>query len=267
MKEEQTVKDFGDQWSIHGSLAEDYWTSDLMFRDHFENQDLPFANLMDSIVADVGSGSGRILKMISRYNPKKLYGIEPSHGFKILQENSREIQCLQLINSSAEDFNLPQKADFIFSFGVIHHIPKPELAVKNIYDQLSDSGMFILWVYGYENNEIYVKFQEKFRKVIRLIPDSILEIIALASTYLLDIYRSMSSAIFASKLPLTGYLEELFSKCGRQQKKYIVFDQLNPLYAKYYRREEVISLLKEAGFSDISLFHRHLYSWTALAKK
>ena len=27
--------------------------------------------------------------------------------------------------------------------------------------------------------------------------------------------------------------------CSREEKKYIVFDQLNPTYAKYYRLEEL----------------------------
>jgi SAM-dependent methyltransferase len=263
----RTIQDFGNQWLIHGSLAEDYWTSDEMFRDHFENQTPPFFDLRDRVVVDIGSGSGRVLKMLSRYQPKRLIGVEPSHGFEVLRNNTREIANLELVNLPAEKFVLSNKANVAVSLGVIHHIPNPIDAVKNIYNQLSENGTFIMWVYGFENNRSYVFFQQFFRKFFRLAPDLVLDRISLAITYLLDTYLFVSKSLCHSRLPLTIYLDKLFSKCGRLQKKYIVFDQLNPVYAKYYKKSEVIKLLTEAGFSSIELFHRHSYSWTAIARK
>lgn len=262
-----TINDFGNQWQIHGSLETDYWTSDELFRDHFENQIPPFRTLREKVVVDIGSGSGRILKMLDRYQPKCLIGIEPSHGFKILKQNTRSLSNLKLYNQSAERFRLKAKADFAISLGVIHHIPNPDCALKNIYNNLADNGVFIMWVYGFENNQLYVLFQFLFRRLIRLVPDRILDKISFVVTYILDAYLFLSKKLFLSKLPLTLYLNNLFSKCGREQKKYIVFDQLNPVYAKYYRREELIALLRNAGFTKIHLFHRHSYSWTAIAQK
>lgn len=263
----RTIKDFGNQWLIHGSLDDDYWTSDQMFRDHFEGQSLPFSSLSESVVVDIGSGSGRILKMLSRYQPKLMFGVEPSHGFDVLLKNTRDIPNLKLINLPAEKFQLETQADFAFSFGVIHHIPNPNEALKNIYRQLSDKGTFIMWVYGIENNRIYVAIQVVFRQIFRLVPDLVLDRVSLGITFLLDVYLLISKSVFKSSLPLTLYLDRLFSKCGRTQKKYIVFDQLNPAYSKYYKKKEVIELLTAAGFSSIKMFHRHSYSWTAIAQK
>jgi hypothetical protein len=45
-------------------------------------------------------------------------------------------------------------------------------------------------------------------------------------------------------------------------KRYLtVYDQLNPAYARYYRRAEAVDLLASAGFSDVQVYHRHGYSW------
>lgn len=266
-KRKATISDFGNQWVIHGRLDDDYWTSDQMFRDHFENKKPPFEDLEGLRVVDVGSGSGRILKMISRYNPKKLIGVEPSQGFNILRENTKGIPNLELVNLGAEEFSTISPVDYVFSLGVIHHIPNPEPAVENIYLNLVPGGYFVMWVYGYENNELYVFLQAFLRPILRLLPDFFLEKFSLLLTYILDVYLGISRVFCFSKLPLTKYLSELFSKCGRVQKKYIIFDQLNPAFAKYYKKEEVIDLLKRVGFSEISLFHRHSYSWTAIAKK
>jgi hypothetical protein len=47
------------------------------------------------------------------------------------------------------------------------------------------------------------------------------------------------------------------------KKRYLnIYDQLNPAYAKYYRRDEAIALLADAGFVDVRVHHRHGYSWT-----
>ena len=45
-------------------------------------------------------------------------------------------------------------------------------------------------------------------------------------------------------------------------KRYLtIYDQLNPAYARYYRRPEAVDLLAAAGFSDVHVHHRHGYSW------
>lgn len=266
-KAQKTVADFGNQWSNHGEIDAGYWSSDELFRDHFEDQKPPFENLKDKIVLEVGSGSGRILQMLNRYNPVKLIGVEPSSGFAVLTKNTAGLKNLTLINASGGEFFVPGGVDIVFSLGVIHHIPEPDLVIKNISKNLKLNGLFIMWVYGYENHKLYVLFQKFFRPLLRLLPDQVLNLLSLILTYFLDFYLCVSKIAFRSKLPLTKYLSNLFSKCSRKHKKYIVFDQLNPLYAKYYKKNEAIGLVSQFGLELVSIYHRNLYSWTLIAKK
>jgi len=67
-KKEQTIKDFGHQWQIHGKLSDGHWLSDQNFRDHFP-KDFDFSIFYNSKVLEIGSGSGRILHMLSHYSP------------------------------------------------------------------------------------------------------------------------------------------------------------------------------------------------------
>lgn len=69
-KKSKTLKNFGDQWRIHVQLRSDYWTSDQMFRDHFP-KDFDFSIFHGATVLEMGSGSGRILNMLSAYRPAK----------------------------------------------------------------------------------------------------------------------------------------------------------------------------------------------------
>ncbi len=50
----------------------------------------------------------------------------------------------------------------------------------------------------------------------------------------------------------------------RRRRYEVVFDQLNPAYAKYYCEEEGRTLFEQAGFADIKLHHRHGYSWSVI---
>jgi hypothetical protein len=47
----------------------------------------------------------------------------------------------------------------------------------------------------------------------------------------------------------------------------VIYDQLNPAYAKYYTRDEAQSLLERHGFSDVRLHHRHGMSWTVVGTR
>ena len=49
-----------------------------------------------------------------------------------------------------------EKFDFVFSLGVIHHIPNYQKVCSNIFNSLKKNGQFVCWVYGYEGNEIYI---------------------------------------------------------------------------------------------------------------
>ena len=59
----------------------------------------------------------------------------------------------------------------------------------------------------------------------------------------------------------------VLKKCSFNNRKYIIFDQLNPSYSKYYSKDDVENLLKSSGFKKFEIFNRHKYSWTVIAEK
>ena len=74
---DKTIRDYNDQWKLQGELNEDYWAFDNILFDQFTN--LFSANeVKDKIIADVGAGTGRVIKTLIKYNPGKIYAIEPS---------------------------------------------------------------------------------------------------------------------------------------------------------------------------------------------
>ena len=147
---------------------------------------------------------------------------------------------------------------------MIHHIPEYEIVCKKIYKGLKPGGKFIIWVYGYENNQLYLRIFNNLRRVTRIIPDLLLRILSkflnISAVFYIILCRILN-------MPLKDYFKNVFSKCSFKKREEIIFDQLNPSFAKYFKKEELLSLLKTSGFKNIEIHNRHNYSWTAIAEK
>ena len=97
-----------------------------------------------------------------------------------------------------------------------------------------------------------------------MLPDSVLRIFCTFLNLVSYLYIFLCKFI---KLPMQQYMLEVFGKCSFEKRNYIIFDQLNPSYSKYFTKSEVFSLLKNSGYKDINIKHRYKYSWLAIAKK
>ena len=260
----KTIKDFNDQWKLQGELNSDYWASDQILFDQI-SEIFPVESIKGMIVGDVGAGTGRVVKTFLKYHPKKIYAIEPSiTGINHINQNLKNNKNLEVINSDGLSFKTPELCDFIYSLGVIHHIKNPTDILKNINKNLKSKGKILVWVYGYENNILYICIYKFLSIITKKLPDKILYFIAMLLNGCLQPY------IFLCKffnLPLKKYFLEVFNKCGWVKRNDIIFDQLNPAYAKYYKKKEIEKELLDAGFVNLKFYHRHSYSWTVLGEK
>lgn len=262
---EQTVKDFGNQFVRLDTLG-GYWGSESMFKDYFGEIFDP-NEIKDKLVAEVGSGSGRIIRMILNHKPKHVYAIEPSKCIEVARKNLKDFSNITYVNETGDNFTLNSGEggmDLFFSLGVIHHIMNPKDVLLNIHKHLKEDGKFILWVYGHENNELYVFIYKVLSFFTKRMNDTALELFSTVLNLILTPYIFLCRFL---KLPMRSYLTEVLGKCSFEHRKYIIFDQLNPAYAKYYKRDEIINELKAANFKIDKCYHRHNYSWTIVCTK
>ncbi len=258
----ESYKDFGEQFLVDSKI-DGYFGSQEMLRDIIYPFDL--RRIKGKAVMEVGCGSGRILKNLLECEPEKIIAVEPSVAIDVAKRNNVDaLEKVEFDNIKAEDIDRRYEIDFCFSIGVLHHIPNADIAVRNIYRALKTGGEFVLWVYGHEGNEIYLAIFNNLRRITRILPDSMLRILCSILNLFCSFYIILVKVF---PLPLKEYMLKDFQKDSWEKRNYVIFDQLNPSFAKYYKRDEVESLLKNAGFSIVDIVHRHSYSWTVIAKK
>lgn len=259
---QETIRDFGDQWTRYRE-NEGYYASATLLADIVEPL-LAVSAVQGKRVADIGSGTGRIDNMLLDAGAAHVVAVEPSAAFDVLVRNVRRPEAVTALNLAGDSLPATGDLDLVVSIGVLHHIPDPAPVMLAALRALAPGGRMLAWLYGREGNEAYLAFAEPLRALTRRLPHSLL----VAVVWLL--YPALAAYIALARrfnVPLRDYLNSYLGKLSPDQRRLVMYDQLNPAYAKYYTRAEAIALLDRAGFADVRVHHRHGYSWTVVGEK
>lgn len=260
-QDDQTIRDFGDQWSHYGD-NDGYYGSVELLADMLGPL-VPFDELRGARVADIGSGTGRIVRMLLDAGVASVVAVEPSVGVEILRENLRDFgERVEVIHGRGDELPAGRELDFAISIGVIQFIRDPQPTLRAARDALRPGGKLVIWVYGYEGNAAYVLGLTALRSVTTRLPHWALAGFCQLLTGLVDAYIALCR-LTRLRLPMRDYLVNTLARVTRRERMLTIYDQLNPSYVKYYRRNEVAEMLERAGFVDVELHHRRGYSWTA----
>lgn len=259
----KTISDFGEQW-VNYRDNPGYYGSVNLLADIFGPL-LSMEELKGARVADIGSGTGRIVNMLLDGGANHVVAVEPSAAYSVLRENTASRQdSITYINNRGESLPPDADLDLVVSMGVIHHIPDPDPVLAAAFQALKPGGRILLWLYGFEGNENYLRLIEPLRSITKRLPHRILQGICALMNLILDAYIFLCRFL---PLPMRQYMRNVLARLPRSVRGLTIYDQLNPAYAKYYRREEAEALLQRAGFEDVRVYHRHGYSWTVSGRK
>lgn len=259
---QKTIADFGDQWTTY-TENEGYYASQEMLHDILGPLLDPKA-LEGQACAEVGAGTGRISSMLLNSGAGHVTAIEPSRAISVLEKNmARYKDRVTVVGDSGETFDL-RDLDYIFSIGVLHHIPDPAPTVRRMHDALKPDGTAVIWLYGREGNKAYLTLVEPLRWLTRKLPVRVNAALAALLYVPLAAYIALCRFL---PLPMRHYMRNVLAPIGGKAIRLVIIDQLNPMWAKYYTGEEARRLLEAVGFVDVQLYHRHGYSWTAVGRR
>lgn len=256
--DQKTIADFGGQWTRYTDNSGHYGSLAL-FADICEPL-LRLDEVRGTIIADIGAGTGRIVNMLLDAGAAHVTAIEPSESFSVVISNTAaRADKVQVIHG--DGLAIPQSGafDFVTSIGVLHHVEDPAPIVAAAARALKPDGRILIWLYGREGNGAYLAVVEPLRAVTKRMPHRLLAFLCYILDALVMAYTSASRIV---PLPLRLYLQTVYARLAPDKRRLVIYDQLNPAYAKYYREDEARALLEQNGFRNVCTYHRHGYSWS-----
>ena len=255
---ERTIADFGEQWTRFTTNDGFYGSLDLL-RDICEPL-VPIAAFQGRVVAEIGSGTGRIVQMMLAAGAARVVALEPSVAFEVLERNMAPFgDRVELHRETGDRLPANLDLDLVVSIGVIHHIPDPAPVLRAAFRALRPGGRILVWLYGHEGNSAYLSLVLPLRRLTTRLPPGVTLALARVLSAMFTMYIGVSRVV---PLPLRGYIQNVIGNFTPARRTEVIYDQLKPAYAKYYTREEAIDVIRSAGFVDIGIHHRHGYSWT-----
>lgn len=248
---------FGFEWDKYAEINPQY---ELQFKNWVSP--LGPADFNDKVVLDAGCGMGRNSYWTLKWGAQKLTAFDyDKRTVAAAKKNLEQFSNAEVLFESIYDINWQNQFDIAMSIGVIHHLEDPQQALTNMVRALKPGGTLLLWVYSHEGNEWIPKYVDPIRKnITSRLPVSIVYWLA----YFCSIPLWLVIKIFYGPTP---YLHQL-SKFKFWHVHSIVFDQLIPTVANYWKKEEVVHLLEQLPVNDIRISHPPNGSgWTAIAVK
>jgi len=265
-----TVEGFGYEWTTSEAyLQNTQFSSAETFFQFIEPVQRDF--FKGKLVLDAGCGAGRFTLLAQQFGAAGVVGVDLSDSVDVAFRSSRALPNVLIIQADLFALPLkPQRFDYAFSVGVLHHTANPRGAFDSVVKLVKPSGGISAWVYGRENNGWIIYGLNPIRNHLtsRLPRKALLALSYLITAPMYVILKGIYRPVGHSKR-LAGLKKFLFyfdylyflGQFGFHEQAYIVFDHLVPVIAEYIPRDEFTRWFNENGLQDVVITSRAGNSW------
>lgn len=255
IKNNNSIERFSYSWQKFNTILPEHETQFLKWIYPLKQKDF-----RGKIVLDAGCGIGRNSYWALKYGARELVAFDYDKNIiRIAQKNLSEFPIARIRYSSIYDINYVNKFDIVFCIGVIHHLEEPALALKSLYRATKKTGKLIIWVYADEGNEFIVKYINPIRSITCQLPLKITYYLSYIFSVIIYIYVRL----FSQQRP---YYKQI-SKFSFRHIHNIIFDQLIPKIAYYWKKTEIVNILKKAQILSYKIWKTNGNSWTIIITK
>ncbi len=268
----ETIESFGEEWTTFDSFNETeiYNAGDNYF------DIVPEEILKNTTNAlDVGCGTGRW----SYYLAGKVGFVECIDPSKAVVAASKLLANKNNIRiSKAGVDNIPFAEgtfDFVFSLGVLHHVPDTRKAVKACVQKLKSNGHILLYLYYSLENRGWVfktlfHLSNSLRCIVSKLPGVIKRLVCDLLAVLIympfvvvsrTLIKLNLSAAFVARIPLSWYADKSFNIIRNDS-----LDRFGTPLEQRFSKQQITDMLIHAGCTDI-VFADNAPYWRVIAKK
>ncbi len=262
-----TALSFGYEWNHFPEMRAEW---ERNFQDYFAPHTPE--SFRGKRVLDGGCGTGRHAFHAAR-NGAEVWAVDLGSAVEVAHRNTAEFANASVVQADLYHLPfVPESFDFVYSIGVLHHLPDPEAAFRNLLRYLKPGGRAHIYLYwkpeGQPVKRALLAAAGAARQVTTRIPHRLLHGLsypaaaaAFASfVWPYQILRAVGLGGVAERLPMKQYAQYPFRVCVNDQ-----FDRFSAPIENRYTRAEVRGWLERAGLEEIVV--RSNFGWCATGRK
>lgn len=268
--DKKTVESFGEEWSKFNSFSD----VDLNVTGDEYFDIVPEHVYKDKKVLDAGCGTGRWSKYISA-KASEIEAVDPSSA--VFSAASVLQDCDNARVSQASIDNLPfadNSFDFVFSLGVLHHIPDTQNAMNKCVLKVKPGGLFLVYLY-YSLDNRGLLFRALFyisnimRKVVSKLPSAIKKMVCDLLAVVIYLPFISISKLFSllgldnliKYIPLSYYSNKSLNIIRNDS-----LDRFGTPLEQRFSKKEIEAMMRNAGLNEILFSDSEPY-WHAVGRK
>jgi SAM-dependent methyltransferase len=264
----ETALSFGFEWARFPEMYEEWSQS---FLDYMQPHGPGF--FRGKKVLDAGCGNGRFAYYAAKYGAE-VWAIDLGPAVEVAQKNTEAVGNVQVIQA---DLHRPPFAlesfDFIYSIGVLHHLPDPEVAFQNLLRYLKPGGEIQIYLYwspeGQPIKRALLAMAAVGRKITTRLPHKMVYALAFPAAVaafaffvwpyrLLKVIPGLKS--LAEKIPMKQYAGFPFRVCVNDQ-----LDRFSAPIENRYTKQQVADWLLRAKLESTKV--NAAYGWVGTGRK
>ena len=270
--DQDTVNSFGDEWEKFSNFSTE--EINKIGDEYFDIVDDAILN-KESIVLDMGCGSGRWSKYVAP-KVKFVEAIDPSDAIVSATGLLNENKNVRTTKASSDNVPFDDESfDFIFSLGVLHHIPNTKQALIDIVKKVKIKGYVLIYLYYSLDNRGFLyksifNLSALLRSIIskqskglkHFICDIIAVFIYLPFIFIAKLLKViLLNNGFYKRIPLPYYLGKSFHVIRND-----ALDRFGTPLEQRFSRTEIKEMMQEAGLEEIKFSENTPY-WHAIGKR
>jgi len=266
-----TVKAFGEEWSKFNSFS-DQEIDDIATQHYFDIVEPHW--IKDKQVLDVGCGTGRWTKYVAKY-AAHVDAVDPSKAIEAASKLLADYGNVRLSRTAVDHLPFADCSfDFVFSLGVLHHIPNTQLAMEQCVSKLKTGGYFLVYLYYKLDNKGFLfktvfRLSDLVRRGISKCPDAIKNficdiiavIIYLPLVFIGNCLKFLGFKERAKKMPLHFYTDKTFNVIRNDSR-----DRFGTPLEQRFTMREIELMMEKTGLTDITFSDNEPY-WHAIGRK
>jgi ubiquinone/menaquinone biosynthesis C-methylase UbiE/uncharacterized protein YbaR (Trm112 family) len=264
----ETALSFGFEWS---RFPEMYGEWERSFQEYMQPHNPEF--FRGKKVLDAGCGNGRFAFHAARWGAE-VWAIDLGPAVEVARRNCESEKNVHVVQADLHNppFDL-DTFDFIYSIGVLHHLPDPETAFQNLIRFLKPGGEIQIYLYWKPVRQpiksAMLACIRSVRKVTTRLPHRVVHALSYPSAmaaFALFVWPYQLMRVtpglgqLAEKIPMRQYADFPFRVCVNDQ-----LDRLSAPIEERYTREEVFDWLERAGLENAKVMPN--FGWVGTGRK